>query len=273
MPLLKIFILSLLLTLPTSAQEEDNDIIIGSKHKIYSETLKEEREFWVQLPSNYDQAKQYDVIVMLDARFLFKPISGITKLYGQIQIAPQSILVRIPNTDRMRDLTPSNTIITSYKKEDVRLSNSGGSENFLKFISSELLPTINQQYSITNNRTFFGHSNGGLFASYLLVEKPELFNAYIIVDPTVYWDNELVLNNFKTKNSAAYKHIKGVYISSANNKGDEFLSDEVMYQTQKNFTQEIQNKNINFKFERFNDENHNTVPFISIRKGLEFIYK
>ncbi|MDG1858662.1 MAG: alpha/beta hydrolase-fold protein [Emcibacteraceae bacterium] len=250
----------------------NNEINTDNKHTIHSEILNETREYWVQLPIDYLEEKKYNVIVMTDAEYLFHSILDIVDIFECKTKSQNSILVGIKNTDRMRDLTPTNTIITSYGNVDERLANSGGSAKFLKFISDELIPDIDNKYSTSNQRSFIGHSNGGLFAGYILLEKPELFNAYIIIDPTVYWDNEYILNNQRTKDSTDYNHIKGVYVSSANNEGDPFLSEDVMKETQLNFVKTLTDKGINVKFDRFEEENHNTVPFISVRKGLEFIY-
>lgn len=210
---------------------------------------------------------------MLDPRYLFQSTSASVKLYSAMKRIPESILVGIINTNRMRDLTPSNSIITSYGKEDIRLSDSGGAKNFLAFLSDELIPIIDKKYATNGNRTFFGHSNGGLFAAYILIEMPDLFDRYIIGDPTVYWDNELVINKFKETNSISYNHIKGIHLSSANNIGDPFLSEKVMLDTQRKFVKAIRAKNIRVQFDRFDDENHTTVPFVSFRHGLDFVFK
>lgn len=261
-----------MLTTTNIAADTGDEIVIGIKHSIHSAILNEDREYWVQLPYNYDESKQYNVIFMLDPGILFHPVSASVNIYSRLGRISESILVGVLNTDRIRDLTPTKTIITSYGTEDTRLENSGGAKTFLAFLTEEFLPKIDKEYSTSGERTIFGHSNGGLFAAYALVENPSQFNRYILVDPTLYWDNEIILDALKSNISNSYDHIQGIYISSANNVDDSFLSHEVMMLTQRNFFEALNNKRIAVEHETFDNEDHVTVPFISIRRGLNSVF-
>lgn len=93
-----------------SAQES---IVIGHKEKLYSETLNEERNYWIYLPpsyqdNNYGKAS-YPVIYLLDGDTHFTTAVAIQKTFtrGMYNNMPECIIVGILNTDRSRDLTPS----------------------------------------------------------------------------------------------------------------------------------------------------------------------
>ncbi len=63
----------------------------------------------------------------------------------------------------------------------------GGAPDLLSFIESELLPWISSNYETTDDRTLVGHSMGGLFANYVLLERSALFNRYVIGSPWLNW--------------------------------------------------------------------------------------
>ena len=52
------------------------------------------------------------------------------------------------------------------------------------------MPYIESHYSTDTVKTIVGQSLGGLFATEILFEKPEMFTNYLIVSPSLWWDNE-----------------------------------------------------------------------------------
>ncbi len=272
-----ITVIIFLFSVNTSASQADsNEILIGTKHKIYSEILDEEREYWVNLPERYSVHANYPVVYVLDARSQFHSVATILRylsLAGQI---PEMILVGITNTDRVRDLTPTNNIINSYGVEFASDRTSGGGENFLKFIMTELSPNVEAEYSVANYRMLIGHSHGGLFSVYSYIMADSFFNSFISVDPSLYWDEETLNKMLQNKQDPQASSERALYISSANNEGDNFLKEDVMVKTQQNFIDTIEGKqfqNLKFKLERFDDENHFTVPWVSYMHGLRFIFE
>lgn len=77
-------------------------------------------------------------------------------------------------------------------------------------MESELTPYFKQHYRVSES-TFVGHSFGGLFGSYLLIKHPNLFNNYIIVSPSLWYDNHLLLQLAKTKQNFNFEQAKGNY--------------------------------------------------------------
>ena len=138
--------------------QESDQIVIGTKHSMYSSTLDEERSYWVSLPDSYNDTnashKKYPVLVLLDGNIHFKSISGMVNYmssdrYRSYKI-PEMIIVGIINVDRRRDYTPDK-IITTQK------NNSGGGDKFLSFLEKELLPKIEGHYRTEPYRILFGH--------------------------------------------------------------------------------------------------------------------
>jgi tetratricopeptide (TPR) repeat protein len=99
-----------------------------------------------------------------------------------------------------------------------RVPTSGGADKILKFFESELIPEIQKRYRIEPYRIFAGHSLSGLFALHALITKPELFQAYIAVSPSLEWDNEVVLRHLKDF-LASRNQLKGTLFFTLSDEG------------------------------------------------------
>nr|MBX2843859.1 hypothetical protein [Flammeovirgaceae bacterium] len=159
--------LFLLSTTVTKAQEA---IVSSHLYKIQSKIINEEREFAIRLPDSYENDdfyvdKKYPVCVVLDADWLFN-ISGEVINHmsrGSIEQIPEMIVVGIYNTNRNRDMLPSYSIDTNAITQEINWTENEGSANFIKFITQELLPEIQQKFRTNNCRILIGHSFSGLF--------------------------------------------------------------------------------------------------------------
>jgi predicted alpha/beta superfamily hydrolase len=76
---------------------------------------------------------------------------------------------------RNRDLIPSG----SNPFGDARGYPLGAGEHFLSFLQNELKPWVAQEFGVDPNESaYFGHSNGGLFGTFVLLTAPETFKRY-----------------------------------------------------------------------------------------------
>ena len=99
------------------------------------------------------------------------------------------IIVAIPNTNRVRDLIPTHSTKGNDGKDYDFYQASGGTDNFLKFITNELAPKIESTYRTFPYRILIGQSFGGLTVLHALCTIPQAFNAYVAIDPSLWWDN------------------------------------------------------------------------------------
>lgn len=132
---------------------------------------------------------------------------------------PELIVVGITNTDRTRDLTPTNASLWRADGTEAKLPTSGGADKFLKFIETELIPKVEANYRTQPYRVFAGHSFGGLFALHTFLTRPELFNAYIAVSPTMDWDNHLLSRKAEEFFKDRKELNKTLYLTLANEGG------------------------------------------------------
>ncbi|MEL6988820.1 MAG: alpha/beta hydrolase-fold protein, partial [Bacteroidota bacterium] len=175
---------------------------IGETIDFHSKILNENRSINIYLPLSYqeDSSKTYPVIYLLDGSKDedFIHISGLVQFcsFSWINIIEESIVVGISNVDRKRDFTyPSNVAI-----DQKEFPTSGKSKFFIQFIKEELQKLIEHKYRVSDSKTLIGQSLGGLLATEILFKEPSLFDNYIIVSPSLWWDDEALLN-YKIENA------------------------------------------------------------------------
>ena len=168
-------LLSLLLAAAPSAlaQKNGDDVSIGKYHTITSKVLGEERTVLIHLPGGYETSTdKYPVLYVLggSAGDLVEGVQATTQ-----RGVPPMIVVAIATTgyrfNSNRDLVPG--------------GDSDGAEKYLRFISEELFPYVEQRFRVENHRTLYGASAMGVFVLYALLERPDAFAAYIASSPTV----------------------------------------------------------------------------------------
>lgn len=251
-------------TLPQTIS--DTTFTIGKTVKIKSKILNENRELNIYLPTNYqaDSLKTYPIIYLLDGSKDedFIHISGIVQFgsFSWINMLPESIVVGITNVDRKRDFTyPSNNQL-----DQKEFPTSGKSEVFINFIESELQPYINSKFRTTNNTTIIGQSLGGLLATEILLKKPDLFDNYIIVSPSLWWDDEYILNI----KPIYYNTNKSIYIAVGK-------EGEVMERTAKQLYEKlnsVQKENTKLFFNFLENKTHGDALHIAVYDAFEKIY-
>ncbi len=169
--------------------------MLGQIDEIMSEELHEKRLLNIYLPDGYNpkDTVTYPVIYLLDgsADEDFIHIAGLVQFnsFEWVSRVPKSIVVGIATVDRRRDFTFPTTIETDRKAYPT----AGHSDRFISFIDKELQPYVRANYRTNKSKIIIGQSLGGLLAAEILVKKPTLFNKYIIVSPSVWWNDGSLL--------------------------------------------------------------------------------
>lgn len=266
-----------------NGKKKDQDIKIGKKYSLRSKVLKEERPYWVYLPNSYDDSnkeQRYSVLYLLDGDAHFQSACGVVQfmsssINGNCQI-PEMIVVAIPNTDRTRDLSPTHITVGLSGQADAWLESSGGGDAFLKFIRDELFPQIDSKFHTQPVRILVGHSLGGLLAIHTLLAEPEMFQAYVAIDPALFWDNQLLTRQAENKISAIKRLRKTVYISSANTPPLLDNGPIKMRKAIRKFVKTLEaarTENFRLGFQYFDSEDHASVPLLSLYHGLLYIFE
>lgn len=170
--------------------------VLGRIVQIQSQELNEKRILNIYLPEGYNESDttKYPVIYLLDgsADEDFIHIVGLVQYcsFEWINLVPKSIVVGIATVDRRRDFTFPTTI----KEDQKNYPTTGHSDKFISFLEKELQPYMEKNYKTTDSKTIIGQSLGGLLETEILFSKPYLFNTYIIVSASLWWDNGSILN-------------------------------------------------------------------------------
>jgi uncharacterized protein len=257
---------------------------IGRVDSVWSATLKEQRPYLVYTPPSYDDTTtaphRYPVLYLLDGDAHFHSVTGLVQILGTgvngTFAIPEMIVVAIPNTDRMRDMTPTHVEKGLDGRPNPGLKSSGGMPKFLDFIRTELIPHVDQRYRTTPYRIFVGHSLGGITTINALYTIPEAFDAYVAIDPSLWWDNSTLLRRAKDWISAAKLDHKVLYVAQANtiNPDDTTANPHFSGITRFNSIMQTYNRSgLRYAFRYYERDDHGSVPLISEYDALRFIFE
>jgi|GEM_PF-730223 len=245
-----------------NAYAQTEKIEFGEKHIINSSILKEEREIRIFVPNNNQNGNEkYQVLYLLDAEWHFHFISALVDKLIATGDMPKTIIVGVVNNNRNKDLTPAGTNDNPQRF--------GGAEKFLDFITDELQPWVKKNYNTHPYNILAGHSFGGLFAVYSMMKKPNAFQSYIVLSPSLGRNNEQQIRTAEKFFDAENHMPKDVYIAVGNEGGFTFLS------TQK-FVDILDKKSTHkfrYTFEHLPIENHASITAQGYMNGLKFIYE
>jgi predicted alpha/beta superfamily hydrolase len=247
----------------TLAQTETvKPLTIGEIRTVKSKILNEDRILNVYLPSGFDKTKSYPVIYLLDGSMNedFIHVSGLVQFFNLMYAMPETIVVGIANVDRKRDFT-FHTDLKDLQKE---YPTTGHSEKFINFLEKEVKPLIEGNYK-TTDKYLFGQSLGGLMATEILLKKPEMFDNYFIISPSLWWDDESLLKQAKELLSKSPDTKKFVYISVGKGEHPVMIKDaESLYDIVKNYNK----KNWKVEYKMMEGDNHATILHRTLYEGL-----
>jgi predicted alpha/beta superfamily hydrolase len=228
---------------------------------INSSVLKQSRKITIFLPDGYGATNaKFPVIYVLDAndrdqhtvptaRFLF--------LNGKM---PGAIVVGVINVDRNHDFLPDSS------KNNAPTG--GGADNFLKFFRDELTPYIDKNFKTENYKVLIGHSYGGVFTMHALLTDPDLFDAYIAIDPSFWYKNQMQVKSAQTEFLKAKNWNKPIYITGREGGGMKDMGINSMEKVLKSSAP----KELNWKVVAYAGEDHGSVTFKSVYDGLRYIF-
>lgn len=174
-------------------------------------------EVQVKLPPSYDEAdaaeRAYPVLYLNDARYNFQVAAGITHLPMNADVIEEFIIVGIGYEkgaggmdSRARDYTPS--------VDDGLRWKTGEGAAYLDFVADELIPEIEARFRVdTERRVLAGHSFGGLFGVYALLNRPEVFGGYIVSSPSLWFDDKIMFEQEAAYAAAHDDLAANVYMS------------------------------------------------------------
>lgn len=272
------------------SQIVNNKIIIGTIDSLDSKILNEERKILVHIPNSYYsdlfKNQKYPVVYLLDGESHFTSVVGLIDQLSQLNantICPDMIVVGICNTNRTRDLTPTTDKKAPFM-DSAQAALTGGGEKFTLFLEKELIPYINTHYPTAPYKMLIGHSLGGLMAINTLIKHSELFNSYVAIDPSIWWNNQSLFKESVITLKQKKINDKSFFLAMANtlNKGMDTLMLRKDTSISMNHPRSIlqyadivkNNSNSSFKWnwKYYKDDDHGSVPLIAEYDALRFIF-
>lgn len=246
------------------AQGQVEPVVIGESLTIPSDVLDEDRAVLVYRPTGYDQSDGiYPVMYLLDGDTHFHHTTGIIEFLARNGRIPPMLVVALPNTDRTRDLTPVTDTDTANA-----FPTAGGADAFLSFLVDELMPYIDDNYRTAPYEILVGHSFGGLFAVHTLLARPDAFDAYVAISPTLWWNGGSLISKAETF-FAQHPASDEFLIMTMGNEGGRMLS------SAREFAAALEERapdSFEWEFALMEEETHGSVPHRSIYRALERLY-
>ncbi|MEQ9098591.1 MAG: alpha/beta hydrolase-fold protein [Imperialibacter sp.] len=177
------------------------------QEEIDSSILGEERKLLIHLPAGYDPSQSYPVMYVLDGSSQDFRVAGIADILDRANTVPKMIIVGIPNTNRDRDLTPH------YILQDTDGEIFGKGDQFLSFLTKEVIPFIESKYPTNQYRMLAGHSRAGLFAYYAYLERPTVFGAIFCFSPAFWRDDMIILDKAATFYASTGREAPFIFMS------------------------------------------------------------
>lgn len=246
----------------------DGPFVFGATHTFRSELLGEDRVLNVYLPEGYaDSTLSYPVIYVLDGSRNedFPHVAGLAQYMNMYELLPNSIVVGIANAgpSRRRDFTSP----TENDSDKVWIPTHGGSAAFIDFIEKEVQPMVQGRYRTGGRRTIIGQSLGGLLAAQILFTRPALFDDYILISPSLWWNNGALAAGAATWVKAHAAEPKRVYIAAAS---DDAMMQKEIDQVVAAFRTHARSP-LTWWYVPFPEESHLTIHHRAVYKAFELL--
>lgn len=186
-------ILSALLGCALAAPAFASGPITAGLQTVASRHLGAERSYRVELPASYAASgsqQRYPLLLVLDAQQHFAHVAANARFLAAQGDIPELIVVGVNSGKRVHDYTQ-----TDWPAQWV---GGGGAAKFKRFIADELLPVLEGQLRTSGERLLLGHSAAGQFALHLLATESTLFQAYLVLSPSLEWDGRLPVRELES---------------------------------------------------------------------------
>jgi predicted alpha/beta superfamily hydrolase len=251
----------------SNLEEKASPLAVGDTFTIDSKVLGETRRINVYMPPGYSESRDARVPV------LYMPDGGLAEDFlhvaGLVQVSVGNgtmrpfLLVGIENTQRRRDLTGP----TSSEQDKKIAPRVGGSAAFRRFIRDELMPQVSARYRTTSETAIVGESLAGLFVVETFLLEPELFDTYIAIDPSLWWNNRELVNSAAERLRSRPKLEKSLYLASSDEKGIAEDTERFAEVLSKNAPSRVR-----WHHERMPEEKHSTIYHPAALKAFRAMF-
>ena len=237
-----------------AAASASQPLAIGETFTIDSKVLGESRRINVYFPPGYAGTElRVPVLYMPDGGIAedFLHVAGLVQVGAGNATMRPFLLVGIENTERRRDMTgPTNNA------EDLKIApRVGGSAAFRKFIRDELMPEVKKRYRTTDETAIVGESLAGYFVVETFFLEPDLFDTYIAIDPSLWWNDHKLVDGAAASLYARPRNAKALFLASSS----EFRGDVDATSTLADILRADAGPGLRWHYEKMPEEKHATI--------------
>lgn len=243
-------------------------LVIGETFTIDSKILGETRRINVCPPPGYAGSpdSSFPVLYMPDGGMAedFLHVAGLVQVsVGNGTMRP-FLLVGIENTERRRDMTGP-----TKNEEDKKIApRVGGSEAFRRFIRDELMPQVKSRYRTTNETAIVGESLAGLFVVETFLLAPEMFDTFIAIDPSLWWNDRGLVTGAVERLAANANAAKTLYLATGDEK--EIVADATRFA---DVLRDNAPASIRWHHERMPEEKHSTIYHPAALRAFRTVFQ
>lgn len=238
-------------------------------------------------------ATGFPVIYLLDGNAYF--MLAVEAYHRSSSTLPPAVIVGLgyptdERFDRIRRTYDFTTPASPEKLPPTRIPGgwpkSGGADAFLGFLENELKPRIAEETAIDDNRqALVGHSFGGLLIMHTVFTRPQMFQSYVAISPSGWWNDYALLNEeqqFSIQSENLETPIRlMIAVGELELKGDvgpaaalEPTPAKEAFGSTRDFAQrlsKLQSEHLKVEYREFADQNHGSVVPIAMHAALPFI--
>lgn len=275
-------LITLLLTMLSLSSAQADMLHYAQRFTHHSTLLNEARQYSVYLPEDYERQPQqrFPVLYLLDGEKFLLQVAGITQALraGLNPAIPSLIIVAVHNTDRMRDYTPSHTmVLPNGEPAGAGYAKTGGGPAFMQYLTRELRPLIEGRYRTASPALLVGHSLGGLLTLDTVANDSGLFQGYIALDASLWFDYPHNYQRIERALTHPLKHASSLFIAVANNPftpgfgRSEFHRDHLRQFARRVAAQPAENLNVTSRY--YEEEDHHSVYHLAVYQGLQWLFR
>ncbi len=171
--------------------------------------------------------------------------------------------------ERVVDLSPT--------EDRGQEGDSGGGPDFLRFLVQELAPRIDAEHRADeSDRAIYGHSLGGLFAVYALLESDGAFRRVVAGSPALWWGDAAIFDVEAAVASSGVELTGRIFVAAGERETPELTPGSPPYVDDVHrlvtTLSERAHPDLDIEAHIFARETHFTVVAPIISRGLRYVY-
>lgn len=219
------------------------------------------------------------VIVVLDSDYAFPIVRAIVEHLSERGWIDEPVVIGVGyagettresyRTNRTRDYTPIHSPSGGYGAS--YQASSGGGPAFARFLREEVLPWAAKAHGATGPRVLVGHSYGGLFACWMLVEHPGTFDGFVAVSPSLWYADRFLLGRARASLAARKDLPVSAYLAVGSREGNAERDMQEDLRSLHALLSSAPLPGLRTRVEVLPDETHDSVFPGAVSNGLRFV--